>query len=183
MSEYEQILCSFGFIIVSAVSITAQTGTVLLLHSSVRILCESCRSDFYLAPFFPPHLDLIAGLLAVTALFLPAMGADGNVGLAEEVCGESVFVCVLMKSLCISDWSGSWSGLVRSRDKSPSSVLPNLVHPGEMFGSTSSTGKTTRQEHTRAHTHTSYFLCVDCIFLIIPYMFVPPCALLPGSSF
>lgn len=51
-------------------------------------------------------------------------------------------VCVFRKCSCISDWNGSWSDPVHCHDRSLSSVLLNLVHPGVMFCSTSSTGKT-----------------------------------------
>lgn len=131
-------------VLVFALSITAWTGTVLLFHSSVWVY------PFYL--FFISLLPIPSNLLHFSLSWrcFSMMGADGNTGLAEAMCDDSVyvhvfvfvFVCVFMKSLCISDWSGSWSGPVRSRDKSPSSVLLNLAHPGGMFCSTSSTGTT-----------------------------------------
>lgn len=73
-------------------------------------------------------------------------------------------MCVFMKSLYISDSSGSWSGLIRFRGKSPSSGLLSLVHPGEMFCSTSSIDKTTTQEDT--HTHTYMYTVIHRFLLI-----------------
>lgn len=135
-------LCGVGVF-----SITASTGTFLSFYSSVlgwllslSVWGESCGN----ASFFPlPDSGLISSMLAVTAVF-SMTGADGNIGLVAEVCNANVF----MKSLCISDWSGSWSGQVHSRGKSPSSVPPILARPEESSCSTSSTGKTTRQQCT-----------------------------------
>lgn len=73
---------------------------------------------------------------------------------------------VFMKSLCISDWSGSWSDLVHCHDRSLSSVLLNLVHPGETFCSTSSTGKTEKPK-----THSVIIIIFFCALLSLLYCF------------
>lgn len=90
-----------------------------------------------MTPGSPSDSDLKASLLALRLLFVP----DGSTGVYRRRCAISVFA--FMKSLCISDWNGSWSGLVRYRGMSPSSVLG---HPDEMFCNTSNTGKTTKQQ-------------------------------------
>lgn len=88
--------------------------------------------------------DLTAGMLAEAPLFLREWELEEV--LVEELClCVSMCVCVFKKSLCISDWSGSWSGPIRSHGRSPSSVLLSLVHLGVTFCSTSSTGRTTVQ--------------------------------------
>lgn len=95
-----------------------------------------------MTPGSPSDSDLKASVSALRLLFVP----DGNTGVYRRRCAISV--SAFMKSLCISDWNGSWSGLVRYRGMSPSSVLLSLGHPREMFCNTSNTGRTTKQQHT-----------------------------------
>lgn len=61
-------------------------------------------------------------------------------------------LCFMM-SCCTSGWSESWSGPGRCRYRSPSSGPPNLARPAVMFCSTSSKGKTVKQEHTHTNQH------------------------------
>ncbi len=128
-------LCSLASYLLHLVLQPEQVQSCCFIHQFVSVFYSYPlpRSIFPFPSAVPPWWEL--------------MGTQGW----QKWCVMSV--CEFTKSLCISDWSGSWSDLIRSRGKSPSSVLLNLAHPGEKFCSTSSTSKTTRQ-HTHTHTHT-----------------------------
>lgn len=113
-----------------------------------------------MTPGSPSDSDLKASLLALRLLFVP----DGSTGVYRRRCAISVFA--FMKSLCISDWNGSWSGLVRYRGMSPSSVLG---HPDEMFCNTSNTGKTTKQQKKKKRFRllTNRFSCKTTFVILL----------------